>query len=73
MPLEDFTACPLDEYLDEMAKDGVCGDEITLRCIANLFSDEITILSTLGNGGRVTILPENSHPIGRILLSHFAE
>ena len=33
MPLEDFTARPLDEYLDEQAKDGVYGDKITL--IAN--------------------------------------
>ena len=30
MPLEDLTARPLDEYLDEQAKDGVYGDKITL-------------------------------------------
>ena len=59
--------------MDETVKDGVCGDEITLTCIANLFNVEITIILTLGNGGRVSILPENSHPTGKILLSHFAE
>ena len=48
--LQDFTARPLHEYLNEMAKDGVYGDEITLKCIANLFSIEIIIISTLGNG-----------------------
>ena len=44
MPLEDFKAHPLDEYLDEMAKDGMYGDEITLRYIANLFNVEFTII-----------------------------
>ena len=56
-----------------MSKDGVHGDEITLRCIANLFILEITIVSNLGNGGRASILLENSHPFGRILLGHIAE
>ena len=56
-----------------MAKDGMHGDEITLRCIANFFFVEIIIVSALGNSVRVSILSENSHPIGRILLGHFAE
>lgn len=43
MSLENFTAHPLDEYFDEMAKDRVYGGEITLRCVANLFNVEITI------------------------------
>lgn len=73
MPFQDFTAHLLDEYLDEMIKDGAYGDQITLRCIANLFNAEITMISTLRNGGRIFILPENSHPIGRILLGHFVE
>ena len=31
------------------------------------------IVSTLGNDGRVSINPENSNPLGRIALGHFAE
>ena len=58
-----FTTHPLDEYLDEIAKGAVQGDEITLRCIANVFNGKIRIISTLGNGDRVFIHPENSHPI----------
>ena len=73
IPLDNFTARLSVEYLEEMAKDGVHGDEITLRYIANLFIIEITIISNLGNCGRASTLLENSHPFGRILLGHIAE
>ena len=71
MPLELFTARPWDEYVDEMANDVIYGDEITLRCVSNLFNVQITIISTLGMV--VEFLPENSIPIGRIILGYFAE
>ena len=41
--IRGFSAHPLDEYLEEMEKEGVFGDEITLRCIANSFNVEIKI------------------------------
>ena len=52
---------------------GKYGDELTLRAFGNIFIIEIEIVSTLGNGGRVSINPENSNPSGRITLGHFAE
>ena len=71
MPLKGFTARPLDEYLDEQAKDANYPD-CQLR-IPNWFNVEIAIISILANGSRISIVPENSHPTGRILLGHFAE
>ena len=37
-PLELFAGMPWCQYLEEMAKDGTYGDEITLRAMANLFN-----------------------------------
>ena len=52
---------------------GTYGDEITLRAISNIFSVEKIIVSTLGKGGKVEIVPENTNPFARITLGHFAE
>ena len=56
-----------------MDTEGTYGDEITLRVFANFVNIELNIISTLGNEGFVSILPENSEPYGRIILEHFAE
>ena len=53
--------------------DGIYGDEITLRAISNIVNVEIIIVSTLGQGGRVEIVPENTNPFARSTLGHFAE
>ena len=52
---------------------GTYGDEITFRAISNIFNVEIIIVSTLGQGGRVEIVPENTNPFTRITLGHFTE
>ena len=49
------------------------GDEITLRAISNIFNVEKLIFSTLRQGGKVEIVPENTNPFARITLGHFAE
>ena len=56
-----------------MYLDGTYSDEITLRAISNIFNFEIIIVSTLGQGGRLEIVPENTNPFARITLGHFAE
>lgn len=48
------------QYLEEMSKSGTYGDEITLRAIANMFNVEIIVETTLGQGGRVIVSPEDS-------------
>ena len=73
IPLELFAGLPWDQYLYAMSNNGEYGDEITLRAFSNIFNIEIDIISTLGNGGRVSILPDNSVAIGTITLGHFAE
>lgn len=72
-PLDILTGIPLHQYLEQMAEDGTYGDEITLHAISNMFDVQITIVSSLGQEGRVEILPENTIPFGRIILGHFAE
>ena len=41
--------------------------------IPSLFNVEIIIVSTLGQERRVKIVPENTNPLARITLGHFAE
>ena len=47
--------------------------EITLRAISSIFNVEIMIVSTLGQGGRVQIVPENTNPFARFTLGHFTK
>ena len=69
----DFPNIPWDDYTQQMDIEGTYGDELTLRAFANIFNIEIEFVSTLGNDGQVSINPENSNPLGRITLGHFAE
>ena len=71
--VRDFLNIPWDDYIQQMDIEGTYGDELTLRAFANIFNIEIEIVSTLGNDGRVSINPENSNPLGRTTLGHFAE
>ena len=48
-------------------------DELSLGEFANISNIEIEVVSTLGNDDQVSINPENSNPLGRITLGHFAE
>ena len=63
-----FAGVPWEQYLQEKQMDGTYGDEITLRAISNIFNVEIIVVSTLGEGGRVEIVPENTNPFARIAL-----
>ena len=61
-----------DEYLDHMRRDGVWGDEITLIAVANMFTVEITIISSLpGNSVRI-LTPAGGDPrnMPTLLLGH---
>ena len=74
IPLAFFAGVPWEQYLLEMQMDGTYGDEITLRAISNILKHvEIIIVPTLGQGGRVKIVPEKTYPFARITLGHFAE
>ena len=73
IPLAFFAGVPWEQYLQEIRIDGTYDDEITLRAISNIFNVEIIIVSNLGQGGRVEIVPENTNPFARITLGHFAE
>jgi len=72
-PMELFAGMPWSQYLNRMQRDGTYGDKITLRAIANIFNIEITVVSTLGQEGLVSIRPEDSEPLSRMILGHFAE
>ena len=41
-----------------MSLERTYGNEITLRAIANIFNVEVVVISTLGERGSVTILPQ---------------
>ena len=71
--VREFSNIPWDDHIQQMNIKGTYGDELTLRAFANIFIIEIEIVSTLGNDGRVSINQENSNPLGRITLGHFAE
>ena len=60
-------------YIQQMDREGTLGDELTLRAFPKIFNIEIETVSTLGNDDRVSISPENSNPLRRITLGHFAE
>ena len=71
--VRELSNIPWDDYIQQMDIKGTYGDELILRAFANIFIIEIEIVSTLGNDGRVSINQENSNPLGRITLGHFAE
>ena len=73
MPLEMYAAMPWSQYLAGMAQNFSFGDQITLQAVANLFQIELIIVSSLGPEGQVIISPQNSVPIARFTLGHFAE
>ena len=71
--MELFASIPWSQYITEMARSGIYGDEIRLRTISNMFNVEIVVFSTLGQNGLVRIIPENALPLSQITLEHFAE
>ena len=73
IPLAFSAGVPWEKCLQEMQMDGTYGDEITLRAISNIFNVEIIIVSTLGQGGRVETVPENTNPFTRITLGYLQD
>ena len=71
--VRDFSNIPWDDYIQQMDIEETYGDELSLRAFANIFNIEIEMVSILNNDGRVSINPENSDPLGRVPLEHFAE
>ena len=69
----DFSNIPWDDYIQQMDVEDTYGDELTLKAFANIFNIEIEIVSSLGKDDRVSVNPENSNPLRRVTLEHFAE
>ena len=46
--MEIFAGIPWSQHLNGMGRDGNSGEEVTLRAIANVFGNEIFVVSTLG-------------------------
>ena len=75
MPLELLAATPWAEFLHSMAKNGTCGDQITLQAAADLYNIAIVVVSTLGPDVTAVISPSSSIPTAtaRLQLGHYAE
>ena len=54
-PIEVFAGIPWSQYLNGMWRDGNYGEEITLHAIANIFGNEIFVVSILRQQGIVYI------------------
>ena len=55
--MEIFAGIPWSQHLNGMGRDGNSGEEVTLRAIANIFGNEIFLVSTLGQQELVHIQP----------------
>lgn len=73
MPLELFTGIPWTEYLQQMARDGTYGDQLTLQAIADMFNVQLDIISSSGEDYTTHIMPQYSQPIATFALGHFTE
>jgi len=63
-----------EQYCNEMARDGVWGDHLTLIAACELFNIKIIIISSVpGDNFIVEINPELSRPRRVVMLSHYAE
>ena len=68
MHLELFTGLSWRQYLEETSISGTYGDEIILRAMVNMFNFEIVVISTLGEGVRVIITPEELIPYHTLVI-----
>ena len=71
--MEIFAGIPWSQHLNRMGRDGNYGDEVTLRAIANIFGNEICVVSTLGQQELVHIQPVDLEPLSLVILVHFTE
>ena len=61
------------DYMNHMARDGSCGDQLTLYAAANLYNIDIQLVSSLGAGGQHVFSPSASNSTATVYLGHFAE
>jgi len=63
-----------DQYCNEMAKDGIWGDHLTLIAACELFNIKVIIISSVpGDNYIIEINPELSQARRVVMLSHYAE
>ena len=72
-PLELYAGVLWSQYLQSMATDGTCGDQITLQAAADLYNIEVLVVLTLGHNATTLISPPASIPYARVQLGHYAE
>ena len=58
---------------DTMAQNSTYGDQLSLQAMANLYLEEIIVISSLGPEGRTVISPQNCEPVAQVFLGHFSE
>ena len=63
VPLELLEATPWAEFLHSIAKNGTCGDQITLQAAADLYNIAIFVVSTLGPDATGVISSFSSIPL----------
>ena len=73
MPLELLAATPWAEFLHSMAKNGTCGDQITLQAAADLYNIAIVVVSTFRPDATAVISPSSSIPTARVQLGYYAD
>eukprot|EP01127_Copromyxa_protea_P010629 TRINITY_DN2600_c0_g1_i1.p1 TRINITY_DN2600_c0_g1~~TRINITY_DN2600_c0_g1_i1.p1 ORF type:complete len:593 (-),score=77.92 TRINITY_DN2600_c0_g1_i1:1237-3015(-) len=64
---------PWDEFCDELARDGIWGNHLTLVAAAEVFECHIQIISSVEGDNFVTDIMPTKLPQKKILLSHYAE
>ena len=73
VPLELFMGMLFGDYVGQIARDGIFGEQLRLRAASKIYNIQFTIISTLGAQGRTDISPDGFDSLGRIALGHFAE
>lgn len=73
IPLELFAGLPWSQYLQNLARNGTYGDQITLQAISDIFNLKLIIVSTLGPEATVVISSQHSLPTATFTLGHFSE
>ena len=69
--MEIFTGIPWSQHLN--GDEVTLREEVTLRAIANIFVNEICVVSTLGQQELVHIQPVDLEPLSLVILVHFTE
>ena len=71
--MEIFAGIPWSQHLNGVGRDGNYGEEVTLCANANIFGNEIFVVSSLGQQELVHNQPVDLEPLSRVVLVHFTE